>query len=85
VFGTRAKARPPQRKGKTEMPRLTLFVLDRLEAAKRGLSREGGQGLVEYALILALISVIAIATMKLIGGSIKTILGSVKDALDPAD
>jgi pilus assembly protein Flp/PilA len=81
----RADARPPQRKGKTDMVRLTLFVLNRLDVAKRGLSRENGQGLVEYALILALISIVAIAVMKLIGGHIKTVLENVEDALKPGE
>jgi len=63
------------------MVRLTLFVLDRLDAAKRGFSRESGQGLVEYSLILALISIVAIVLMKAIGTNITGVLTKVRDAL----
>ena len=43
--------------------------------------REEGQGLVEYALILVLISVVAIAIMTLVGTSIKEVFSDVNDAL----
>jgi Flp pilus assembly pilin Flp len=45
------------------------------------LKREDGQTLVEYALILALISVVAIALLATIGDKIKTVLTSVANAL----
>ena len=38
---------------------------------------ERGQGLAEYALILALIAVLAIAAVTFLGGQIRTILSSV--------
>ena len=38
---------------------------------------ERGQGLAEYALILALIAVLAIAAVTFLGGQIKTILSTV--------
>jgi pilus assembly protein Flp/PilA len=38
---------------------------------------EGGQGLAEYALILALIAIIAIAALIFLGGQISTILSTV--------
>jgi pilus assembly protein Flp/PilA len=41
------------------------------------LRRQDGQGLAEYALILALIAVIAIAAVTFLGGQISTILSSV--------
>ena len=46
--------------------------------------REEGQALVEYALILGLISVVAIALLTAIGGDIKSILSSVTAALASA-
>jgi pilus assembly protein Flp/PilA len=75
--------RPPHRKGKREMVRLTLFVIDGLSAIESRFSREErGQGLVEYSLILALISIVAIVLMKAIGDNIKDVLTTVRDALD---
>ena len=43
-------------------------------------NREEGQALVEYALILALVSVAAIATLGLLGGAVNTTLTSVLNA-----
>lgn len=45
------------------------------------LAAEDGQGMVEYALIAALISVVAIVTIRLIGPRITAIYQSVLDAL----
>jgi len=44
-------------------------------------TREEGQGLVEYALILALISVVAIAALTLIGDNVKIALDKIGEAL----
>jgi pilus assembly protein Flp/PilA len=43
--------------------------------------REEGQALVEYSLILALISVVAVALLTTIGADVKTTLQSVVTAL----
>jgi pilus assembly protein Flp/PilA len=43
---------------------------------------EEGQGLAEYALILALISIAAIVIMGLLGGQIGAIFGNVSSALN---
>jgi pilus assembly protein Flp/PilA len=48
------------------------------------LEREEGQALVEYALILGLISVVAIAVLQVVGTDITKILGSVTSALASA-
>jgi pilus assembly protein Flp/PilA len=45
--------------------------------------REEGQGLVEYALILVLVSIVAIGALKFLGGSISTILSDVGSTLTP--
>jgi pilus assembly protein Flp/PilA len=42
---------------------------------------ERGQGLAEYALILALIAVVAIAALIFLGGQVSTILSSIGAAL----
>ena len=42
---------------------------------------EDGQGLAEYALILALIAIIAIAALLFLGGQISSILSSVGAAI----
>ena len=43
---------------------------------------ESGQGLAEYALILALIAVVVIATLRSLGGKINTELGLVDTNLN---
>jgi pilus assembly protein Flp/PilA len=43
--------------------------------------REEGQALVEYALILALVSIAAVGTLTLLGGSIDGVLQTVEGAL----
>jgi Flp pilus assembly pilin Flp len=45
------------------------------------LKNRSGQSLVEYALILALISVVAILVLRGIGGNVNTKLGSVNSNL----
>ena len=42
---------------------------------------EEGQGLVEYALILVLISVVAIAIMTTVGGKVSSVFTSISTAL----
>jgi pilus assembly protein Flp/PilA len=45
--------------------------------------REDGQALVEYALILSLVSIAAIAVLGFIGGDVKAVLTKVANALIP--
>ncbi len=52
-----------------------------LERILMRLRREEGQALVEYALIVSLISVVAIAALTLTGTNIITILNSIADKL----
>jgi pilus assembly protein Flp/PilA len=42
---------------------------------------EEGQGLTEYALILALIAIIAIAALTLLGGKITSVLSTVANSI----
>lgn len=49
-------------------------MVDRLLASSR---RDEGQGLAEYALILALIAIIAIIALIFLGGQVQTILSTV--------
>ena len=48
---------------------------------KAQLGRDEGQALVEYALILALVSIAALTTLGLLGGKIDQVLTTVKNAI----
>jgi pilus assembly protein Flp/PilA len=52
-----------------------------MELIKRFIQEEEGQGLVEYALIAALIAVVCVAALQAIGTNANTKLTSVKNAL----
>ncbi len=52
-----------------------------MELIKRFVREEEGQGLVEYALILGLIAIVAIAALGLAGNKIKNGLDTVSNAL----
>lgn len=56
-------------------------LVTNLLSALRGVRREEGQTMVEYGLILALVSVVAIGTLILIGPEIVDTFQSVVDAL----
>jgi pilus assembly protein Flp/PilA len=51
---------------------------------KKCLRREDGQALVEYALILGLVSVVAIALLSATGASVTTLFQAVTSALNSA-
>lgn len=51
----------------------------------RFLTEEKGQGLVEYALIIGLIAVVAIAALTASGGSISAMFGTISDKLSAAN
>jgi pilus assembly protein Flp/PilA len=52
-------------------------------ALEKVLAEEDGQGLTEYALILGLISVVAIAALTLLGGSVTSELNTVASSMVP--
>jgi pilus assembly protein Flp/PilA len=53
------------------------FVITRLAAFRRQLKQTDGQGLAEYALILALIAIVAIIALIFLGNQVSTILSTV--------
>jgi pilus assembly protein Flp/PilA len=59
---------------------LKLFINMKLAVA-RLFDEEEGQGLTEYALILALIAIIAIAALTLLGGKVTNALSTVGNSL----
>ncbi len=61
------------------------FLSEALAKLLSAVRSENGQTLVEYALIVALISIAVIATMILLGGNIDSVFSAVANCLgDPA-
>jgi pilus assembly protein Flp/PilA len=61
---------------------MTLFIFVRLQSIlSRALNSEDGQGLTEYALILALIAVVAIVALRFLGSGVDHELSSVGSSL----
>jgi pilus assembly protein Flp/PilA len=54
-----------------------------VKKVKAHLSLEEGQGMVEYALILFLVSIIAIGALTAIGGGVNNVLQTVANHLNP--
>ena len=52
------------------------------ELMKKFAGEESGQGLVEYALIIVLIAVVAIVAVKTLGTKVGDIFGQITDGLD---
>ena len=59
-------------------------TVQRLALLSTSLRREDGQALVEYALIIGLVSVIAIALLSATGSSVTSLLQAVTSALNSA-
>jgi len=61
---------------------MMIFIFLRLQCAANRMARsDDGQGLTEYALVLALVAVVAIASLKFLSGHINTELTSVASSL----
>lgn len=56
-----------------------------MELIRRFVREEEGQGLVEYALIIGLIAVVAIAALTASGGSISSIFNTISGKLSTAN
>ncbi len=63
------------------MERINAWVLEQYVAAMGRLEAEEGQGLVEYALILALVSIAAIAVLPGLGAAVTTVFTTVTGSL----
>jgi pilus assembly protein Flp/PilA len=57
---------------------MSLRVQEAIQSAR---DREEGQGLVEYALILSLVSVVSIGLLTIVGTDVKAVFQDVVDAL----
>jgi pilus assembly protein Flp/PilA len=57
------------------------FAVTRLAALRRRLQDSDGQGLAEYALILALIAIVAIIALIFLGNQVSTILSTVGSSI----
>ena len=60
-----------------------IFFLIRNFLSKFDASKERGQGLVEYALILVFISIVVILILGAVGDQLNVIFGQIRDALTP--
>jgi Flp pilus assembly pilin Flp len=56
-------------------------MVTRVMASARAVRREHGQALVEYVLILGLISIVAVALLTAVGTSVQDLLSHVSDVL----
>jgi pilus assembly protein Flp/PilA len=68
---------PPDR----HQPRRTISMVDFLLSRYAAIDSDEGQGLAEYALILALIAIVAIVALLFLGGQIATILSQIGKAI----
>ena len=58
------------------------LILKLTNVWNRAMEREEGQGLVEYALILVLVSIVAIGALAAIGTNVNNVLQTVANALN---
>jgi pilus assembly protein Flp/PilA len=67
----------------TTMSTLTA-TFNRIAAAIESMKREGGQGIIEYSLIAALISIVAIVGMQAVGADVLGVFNSIAGSLAAA-
>ena len=63
---------------------MLLFLISWIQAQATAFRREDGQDLVEYALLLGLIALIAIASVVVMGSQISTTLSNLASTLQSA-
>jgi pilus assembly protein Flp/PilA len=63
---------------------MLLFLISWMQAQASAFRREEGQDLVEYALLLGLIALIAIASVVIMGNQISTTLSNLASTLQSA-
>jgi pilus assembly protein Flp/PilA len=68
-------------KGRAEETTMMLSMITRLQSIVR---REEGQDLLEYALLVALIALVAVGAITLAGKNVNTIFGQIATALTPS-
>ena len=76
-----AEMGPQEERNSGDMETLKLFPLRMYLAGRALRHREDGQTMVEYALILALVSVAAVTILSTLGGSVSSIFNKVNDDL----
>ena len=60
---------------------ISVYVAKLRELLTRAVQEESGQGLSEYALILFLVAIVAIAALTLLGSDIVSVLSSVANTI----
>ena len=63
------------------MEKLQELYVRAINEVSYALERRKGQGMVEYALILVLVSIVAIAALTLMGGNVRNIFNRIQQAL----
>ena len=54
-----------------------------LEKLRHAVTRDEGQGMVEYALILVLIAIVVIGILTLLGGKVSQVFSTINSGLNP--
>ena len=60
-----------------------LYIQAKLFFSQLGIRQEKGQGLIEYALIILLISIVVIAVLGFLGGQLQAVFQQIVDTFTP--